>query len=172
MRKITRVFVSGASHERIDIVQPWMVRLRECGFEITHDWTGEGYDPSRPFGLEDRQMCATLDLRGVASADVVWGIIPEERGNGGQDSELGYAYGLNVPIVLSGTRVGRNIFHLKMQPRFEKHEDAFKFLLADDLENAKNHNYFDSLPPPAIASSSLSNTRQLELEFEARRARH
>ncbi len=142
MRKINRIYVAGGSAERLTLARPWMLRLRESGLEISHDWTfSEGYE--RHYSLAERQRNAYLDLQGVASADLLWALVPEERGNGGQPTEVGYAYGLNIPIVLSGSKVGRCIFDTVIYPRFEKHEDAFKYILADnyDVEGAKIYDY-------------------------------
>ncbi len=114
MRNITRVYLTGSKSD----TRPWLTRLQETGFLVT-------------CSNESLEIGPVSCLRGIAGSDVLWALVSNED-SGQQDTELGYAFGLNVPIVLSG-KVGSNPFHQLMKTRFTLHDEAFKFLLADDL---------------------------------------
>jgi nucleoside 2-deoxyribosyltransferase len=80
--------------------------LVNTGHTITHDWTHvEGTLEQTTFSSEDRDLfrtkCATLDIDGVKSADLVFAIMKNTTyPYRGTFTELGCAMGLDKQIVI------------------------------------------------------------------------
>jgi nucleoside 2-deoxyribosyltransferase len=99
---------------KVYIAAPWPIRekaievrrvLAHRGIQCTARWLTDAR-----LSMDD--ATATMDLSDVARADVLVAINPAawaEIGTGGRHVELGFALGLQKPIVLLGVR--SNIFH-------------------------------------------------------------
>lgn len=127
-----RVYVAGASAE-VDMVAAYAVALRGNGWQTTYDWTIDVL-AARQSGEADadlsgfrRQQLARLDIRGVRDADVVWLLVPPPGRSAGAWLELGYAFGIGRPTVVSG-EWRRSIFTEMANLRYDTHGEAFAFL--------------------------------------------
>ena len=126
------VYVAGASAE-VDMIVGYMAALREGGVHITHDWTPDVI-LARRMCVSERELAGALrmkaaseDFAGVASADILWLVVPEASSVGCW-AELGYAHGVGTPIVASGPCVLRTIF-TEFALRFTTHDSALAYLL-------------------------------------------
>src|ERR1700687_3221879 len=106
-----KIYVAGASRE-VETSVKYITKLKEMGFEITHDWTEEVLDYKKR-GITDKELTneekykfAKLDIQGIIDADIVWVILPENPVGVGYWIELGAALGLQLnykkKIVISG----------------------------------------------------------------------
>lgn len=130
-----RIYVAGASVERRERAIPAIASLLTAGLEVTHDWTAEMEKYTNPEHSDEdvpettRKRCAVLDLNGVRTADFVLLLAPNERGSSGAWIEMGFALGLQVPLVISGPRARRSIFASLAYALFETDEEAIKHLV-------------------------------------------
>lgn len=127
---MTRVYVAGSSHE-LARARRWMDRLREEGFEITHDWVTEienvGQANPPDATPQQRHDWAVNDLNRVADADILWLLAPAEGEGRGAYAELGTAYTLGREIVVSGP-TKQSIF-CALGEEFPDDEAAFAYIL-------------------------------------------
>jgi hypothetical protein len=147
-----RIYLCAPFPRAHDLVRPMMKRLRDAGHTITCDWTEHaGADPTATrrgeseLSLEVQQKHARADLKGVRTADLVWGL-GTDLGGTGMWVELGFAMALRetdrahecardpkrVPpfpdIVYSGPP--RTIFtSLPGQKTFADHDEALAYIL-------------------------------------------
>lgn len=120
-----RIYVAGGSDERLQ-VRALIERLRQRGWEVTHDWTTDpGYDA--PPSTNSKQRSARLDEAAVRAAEVVWVVAPREKSEGAA-VEFGLARGLGKTTVVSGPDAGRCIFWLNADRIFDNHEAAMMWL--------------------------------------------
>lgn len=130
-----KVYVAGASVERVERAIPTMRALRDAGITITHDWTqdmhesacaehGDGLVPEA-----DRRRYADEDEAGVRAADVVLLLAPNERGSSGAWTELGIAIGTGKTIVVAGPKGKRSIFTTRAHKMFETDAGAIEWLI-------------------------------------------
>lgn len=99
---------------KVYIAAPWPIRDR--AIEVRRGLASHGIQCTARWLTDARlrmdDATATMDLSDVARADVLVAINPAawiERGTGGRHVELGFALGLQKPIVVLGVR--SNIFH-------------------------------------------------------------
>ena len=107
-----KVYVAGASAERNERAIPAMKALRKMGGVVTYDWTIDVNQNgvADEFVPEDiRFKCAIKDLNAIRTADYVWLLVPENYSTGAW-VELGYALGMNVPVIATGKQAKRSIF--------------------------------------------------------------
>jgi hypothetical protein len=139
------IYVAGASAQ-IDLIEAFIARLREAGWEITFDWTEKVREVGNasPDDPTIRRAAALADLDGVRRAYVLWLVQPDATSTStGAWVELGAAQerrtlSLKYPdagfdpvlIVVSGSS-RKCIFSDLADRRFESHEDALEFLLKD-----------------------------------------
>jgi hypothetical protein len=145
-----RIYVAGASAQ-IELIERYLSCLRAAGWTITVDWCAAVRRAGNVASPDDpavRRAAATEDLKGVATADVIWLVQPEGSSTStGAWVELGYAlcereYRLAtvmkigecvttpLHIVVSGTS-RKCIFSDLADYRFQSHEDAFDFIKRD-----------------------------------------
>lgn len=106
-----KVYVAGASSERVERAKVVMAAIREAGLEVTHDWTiGMTGSPDSSLSQEDRAKFAEDDIQGVLDADVIAFLAPL-KGNQSTGAwvEFGIAIGLDKPVFASGD-LERSIF--------------------------------------------------------------
>lgn len=135
-----KIYVAGAWVEKKERAEKWIAKLREAGFEITHDWTKDDTpsttttDAQLPPG--ERKKRAEEDFKGVLTADLLWLLAPNERGASGAWTEFGIALGLRgtgrkLKIVVSGRSWQRTIFTALMDNGFENDEQAFNAIMLE-----------------------------------------
>lgn len=126
------IYLAGASAE-VDMVADYMARLRVHGIEIAHDWTLSVIanralgKPDSELTHEERLRHAIADFDGVAQSDILWLLTPVGPSTGAF-AEFGIALARGIKIVCSGTWK-RCIFTELCPPRFDKHDDAFQWIL-------------------------------------------
>jgi len=101
-----RIYVAASSRE-VNRVRAAYAAVAASGWTLTHDWLTpllanldrgvRDTDLSR----DDMVRYACADLDAIARADVLWVLAPRELTKGAW-FETGYAYGIGVPIVVSG----------------------------------------------------------------------
>lgn len=107
--------------------------LRAAGFEISFDWSAAADDA--PGGDADvagieRLAAAVDDARGVAQADALLLLTPEDKTMGcGCWVELGLALAMNKRIVITGAQRDRTIF-CELTERRHSDEDGVALLIA------------------------------------------
>jgi hypothetical protein len=129
-----KIYVAGGWNEKDSVIRPYLDKLRQTGFEITHDWTTDivvGTDADIP-PLE-RVRRAQEDLAGVAAADFLWLVVPGYTGSRGSWVELGFAFGLRATfkqkvIVISGVERKKSIFADLADFSFDDHDAALEFI--------------------------------------------
>src|ERR1700747_2806340 len=122
-----KIYVAGASKERL-MIADYMRRLREAGFEITHDWIAEmdqEKTPDNELSHEKAEKYGRRNLYGVLQADLFWLMIPENQSLGAW-VELGYALA-RMGVIVSGDRTKSIFVHLSCD-HFKTHEEAFEFI--------------------------------------------
>lgn len=123
-----KVYVA-TSFSNLEEAQLVMHKLKQMGFEITHDWTHEAAEGKSGEELEKYiQKCADDDFLGVLEADLFF-IINDSRMKGGH-TELGFAIGNKCPIVVAKIKESVNIFfHTPgvFIARYETTEEALAF---------------------------------------------
>ena len=138
-----RIYVAGASHERLTVVRPLMEAVVERGFVNAYDWTrAPGFDgPAAP---EVDERVARDELNAIDESRLFWYVAPGEHKSEGSATELGYALAIlrmslhmdRLPnlrgIIVSGPsryKLGRIFPRLVMSTlSFEHHEEAIAFL--------------------------------------------
>lgn len=104
-------------NKRIYIAAPWKDRamapmlssfLEEAGYTITHKWwIFEGEEENTAW--EFKKLCATLDVRGVRTADAV--VLLNSQKSEGKATEQGLALAYGIPVIVIGNKAQRsNIF--------------------------------------------------------------
>jgi hypothetical protein len=73
------------------------------------------------------QRFALCDYTGVAVADVVWFVMPAQKGSEGAPFEFGLATGRNKRVIVSGD-FRRLIFTTLAEQRFDSHDEALAWL--------------------------------------------
>jgi hypothetical protein len=94
-----KIYVAAASSE-IERAEKRMAQLKEIGFDVVSTWpevirkvgSANPIEASR----EDRATWAAEDLSQVATAEVLWYLIPESAPTDGANVEFGYALMLGV----------------------------------------------------------------------------
>ena len=104
-----KIYVAGKFEEK-EVVRDAQKRVREIGYEVTHDWTGE--DPGERTGEELEAFlrdCAIGDYEGVLNADCVL-LLNHDRAFGAMvETGLALAWGKVVYVV--APQVRDNIFY-------------------------------------------------------------
>ena len=129
MDSMKKVYVAGSTGER-EMVSRYMDCLRAKGIEITLDWTplSEGNDAAITDAAQE--VHAKADLVGVATAGILWVMVPTTTSSRGCWVEFGYALGrreckLPSPItVVSGQFVRSSIFTALSDHRLTSHDAA------------------------------------------------
>jgi nucleoside 2-deoxyribosyltransferase len=134
-----KVYVAGASAERGE-VSKYMQLLRDAGITVTLDWVAiidgeDGGVSNEGLSTERRRELAKADLQGVADADIVWLIVPNNF-SAGAWVELGYAFGLGKSVIASGN-YERSIFTSHCVVEFRSHDDALAWLIDLDDQEAR-----------------------------------
>jgi nucleoside 2-deoxyribosyltransferase len=128
-----RIYVAGASNEREDRAKPVMRELRDLGLVITHDWTSSMDNPvvgpDHALTPEQKRKYTEVDLLGVRTADFMLLLVPYNH-SAGAWVELGFAFGLNIPVIACGGGDKRlsNIFISKACREFDLDAQGVKFL--------------------------------------------
>lgn len=105
---MNRVYVAG-KFEDTERVRSAQAKLRELGFEVTHDWTGD--DPGTRTGSELEEFlreCALKDYEGVLHADIV--VCLNNPKCFGAMVEIGLALAWGKVVYLAGPQLRENIF--------------------------------------------------------------
>lgn len=121
------IYVSGSSRE-IDIVKPYVEKLKILGYFITEDWTDKVQFPGEDFKVSvgDRKQAATLEIRGVEEAIMFWLLVPEALSIGAW-VELGLAIRSCQYVIVSGPKIKCTVFTEAASHQFLTHEEAFLF---------------------------------------------
>jgi hypothetical protein len=128
-----RIYVAGASAD-IDILEAWIRRLVEVGFDITFDWTKQvrqvGAANPRDASWEDRLTWANQDREGVLKAQYFWLLIPSAKPSIGCWIEYGMATNstFHRPVGFISGDIESTIFSAWADHRFKLHEAAFQAL--------------------------------------------
>jgi nucleoside 2-deoxyribosyltransferase len=91
-----KVYVAGSSKE-IERAEAAIAAVRGLGFSITFDWPAmmRASAADHELTLEEQERAALISIGGVASADIVWLLIPHpSRPSAGAWFEAGYAKAL------------------------------------------------------------------------------
>ncbi len=119
------VYVACSSRE-LDRAKHWMAELRAVGIDVTSKWAEniEEVGEANPRGASDadRFKWSRQDLADVASADVLWFLVPEEASGGGAYFEAGYAHAVGCQVFFSGD-TKQSIF-ASMGEEFSRDQDA------------------------------------------------
>lgn len=103
-----RVYVAG-KFEEAPRVRQVHTKLREMGFQITHDWTTEDATPYEGAALRAYlAACAQRDLEGVESAEAFL-VLNHPKLYGGA-VEMGIAISRRIPVLVVGAELRENIF--------------------------------------------------------------
>ncbi len=110
-----KVFVSGQISEKHKIKFVYS-RLREAGFEITHDWTCTDDLAVCDKFTKEAEIRAAKDIEGVCNADFYVIITDNETCGKGMYVELGAALALStigrpIPIYVLGPKNHPSIFY-------------------------------------------------------------
>ena len=127
-----RVFISGGSSERRDVVRPLVDQIQAAGLVVTYDWTRDpGWYLGRPPTNAELLESSQRDLDGILRAHVLWLVVPIHKSEGSA-AELGFALAHGRRIVVSGPTGPRNIFALRARAEdtFDYHEHALAHLVA------------------------------------------
>ena len=127
------IYVAGASGE-IDIVEPYVKRLKEAGFLIAHDWCAvvrKVGSANTVMTCAERRGHTLTDREASQCADVFWLLVPK-RVSVGCWVEFGYATssGSNAKRVVVSADDERSIFTALADESFETHESAFRYIVA------------------------------------------
>jgi hypothetical protein len=125
------VYVAGASREAKQ-VEHFMIRLRENGVEVSHDWITLmklATVHERHLTPTARKRAAELDAQAVRCSDIVWLQIPDEATIGAW-VEFGIVLGdiLRHALVIVSGDWRRTIFTELADFKFDTHEQAFAFV--------------------------------------------
>lgn len=126
---LMRIYVAGAFGELL-IIKHYIKSLKSFGHTITHDWTTNvekngGIANLRDASLQSLVTYANEDFDGIKKADVVWFLVPEVQTFGAW-VEMGYAYGIQTPVFVSGDWK-KSIFTSIAIRRFDSHELALNW---------------------------------------------
>lgn len=130
-----KVYVAGSSAERHERSIPVIAALKAVGIEITHDWTIDMQQFSNAASSDEnvpdevRLRCANDDFNAIRQAHFVLFLSPDQRGSSGAWSEFGFACGMCVPIVVTGTHRKRTIFTSKADVLFETDQEGIDYLV-------------------------------------------
>lgn len=105
----TKIYVAGKFYEA-ERLRGEMAKLKQLGFQITHDWTtNEAMGPRTP---EYLQKWAEFDINGVKEADfVIADMTDPEYPYRGTWCEIGCAYGLGKPVWIIAATPSTNCFY-------------------------------------------------------------
>lgn len=110
-RRIGSVYVAASTGE-IERAEKAMELVRAADLEVTSTWVEDvrkhGANPVAA-STKKRLGWAESCLRGVRKAGALWLLMPEEFSHGAF-TELGYALGVQKPVVISGSGLGRSVF--------------------------------------------------------------
>lgn len=113
-----KIYVAG-KFEEAERVRMVHQRLRDNGFQITHDWTTEDASIYKGEALaEYKHWCATNDLKGVLDADAVL-VLNHDKLFGGA-AEMGIAIGRGIKVFVVEPEIQENIFFHLENARVEK----------------------------------------------------
>lgn len=126
------VYLAGSSMD-MDRARKWHARLTEAGVWVTSTWiesiTRVGQANPRDASAQDRRRWASGCFAEVGRSTVFWSLIPDgDRPTRGKWAELGYAYGIALPIVCSGDTKSSVMCALGFE--YLSDEDAFKHVVA------------------------------------------
>ena len=126
------IYVAGASGE-IDIVEPYVKRLKEAGFLIAHDWCAavrKVGSANAWMTRAERRHHARVDREVAQLADVFWLLVPKQVSVGCW-VEFGYAthQASTTKRVVVSADDERSIFTALADEHFETHENAFRYLV-------------------------------------------
>lgn len=124
-----KLYIAGGSDERLTVIRPIIEQVKECGIEITYDWTrSPGYE-SRLSVVETLEQ-AKMDLAAVQAADLIWIVAPEAKSEGCA-TELGAALILGKTVFVSGPHAIRDsrIFYLLATKWFSSHAAAHRAVI-------------------------------------------
>lgn len=123
---MNKVYVAGKFEDK-ENVRRVQQRLRDLGFEITHDWT--------PDDASDLQKSAVEDFEGVLQADFL--VVLNHTLLYGAAVEIGIALGLGRPVYVIGPQVRDNVFwHLPQDyglRTFLTEDEAFAAIEDDEF---------------------------------------
>ena len=127
------IYVAGASGE-IEVVEPYVHRLKEAGFFIAHDWCAvvrRVGSANAGMTRAERAHHARTDREVAQDCDVFWLLVPK-RVSVGCWVEFGYATssGSNAKRVVVSVDDERSIFTALADESFETHESAFRYIVA------------------------------------------
>lgn len=123
--------------EETERAKYWIKKMREAGWEISHDWTDHWFPNEVELPHEERVRIALLDANGVLDSNVLWMLAPT-KGGAGVFTELGIAIGFGMskgtperpdrPQIIASGAWKRNIFTALADRRFDTDEEAFAHL--------------------------------------------
>jgi nucleoside 2-deoxyribosyltransferase len=129
---VKSIYLCGASAE-VDLVKRYADTLESRGWRISYRWYLDVIE-HRDKGIPDSALTpdqaikfARADLTGVMTADVVWFVMPAQRGSEGAPFEFGLAVGCNKRVAVSGD-YRRLIFTTLAEQRFDSHDEALAWL--------------------------------------------
>jgi nucleoside 2-deoxyribosyltransferase len=129
---VKAIYVAGASSEA-DLVKRYAETLESRGWRITYRWFDDVIE-HRDKGIPDSALTpdqalnfAVCDRAGIMTADVVWFVMPTQKGSEGAPFEAGLATGLQKRVIVSGD-FRRLIFTTLAEQRFATHDEALAWL--------------------------------------------
>lgn len=125
-----RLYIAGGSDE-LEIAEHYISKARQAGAVITFDWPANirAVGNANPASVEDKRPHADECANAVRSAQCVWALMPRNKSEG-MFYELGIAYALGVPFVISGERANAHLFSAHAVRLYEHHHQAMDSLRA------------------------------------------
>lgn len=135
------VYLAGSSLD-MDRARKWHGRLTEAGVWVCSTWIENisrvGQPNPRDASAQDRRKWATGCLNEVSKAAVMWSLVPDgdrPLHTKGKWAELGYAYGIAIPIVCSGDT--KSSIFCALGYEYASDEDAFAHVVAIAKEHCR-----------------------------------
>lgn len=129
---MTILYIAGsAAPENLPRARAAMDAARALGFTIASDWvTIAERAGKRDADLDDdeRSRLAMLCEASVQGADLLWLLVPVERGGRGSWVELGIARGCGIETIASGADVRATIFTARCRRVFGTDAGALGWL--------------------------------------------
>lgn len=138
MKPTSTIYVASAT-QQYNLVEHYVDRLRERGFDISYEWTADvragGFKPDVELSEIHRRFAARMCKQGVEEAGLIWMLTPTMKEHGcGMWVEMGLAFAMNKRVIISGPLARRTVFAELCEKTIASHEEAFEYICKHAVE--------------------------------------